>query len=136
MTDDLTSNERVLDTASLADRWTRMWNGELPAAAVVSPDCPAYFGRKPVTPRPESVRGPAELQRVVDAIREAIPGVRYGHRSEPLIARERGATITLLWEVESPGRGRRSGIDVLRHRDGLITEVWSVTGDLELPPMR
>ena len=58
---DLTSSEGVLDTASLADRWTRMWNGDLPAAAVVAPDCTTYFGRKPVTPRPESVRGPAEL---------------------------------------------------------------------------
>ncbi len=129
------SDERALDARSLAERWTRMWNHELPAAAVVAPDCSTYFGRKPVTPRPETVRGPAELQAAIDAIREAIPGVRYGHRSAPLIARGDGEDITLLWEVEAPGKGRRSGIDVLRHRGGLITEVWSVTGDLELPPM-
>ncbi len=130
------SSKRPSEPTSLAERWTRMWNDELPAAAVVAPDCSTYFGRKPVTPRPESAHGPAELQAAVDAIRKAIPGVRYGHRSEPLIARDGGETITLLWEVEAPGVGRRSGIDVLRHRDGLITEVWSVTGDLELPPMR
>ena len=117
--------------------WTAMWNGELPAAKIVSPDCAVYFGRTPVVERPTVTHGPDALQRVVDEIRGRLPGARYGFDSQPLHHAEGadGGVITLLWFIDIPGRGDRSGIDLLRYRDRAITEVWTLTGDLKLPHM-
>ena len=44
--------------------------------------------------------------------------------------------ITLLWDVAVPNQGTKTGIDLLRHEGAQITEVWSITGDLELPFMK
>jgi hypothetical protein len=74
----------------------------------------------------------------VDEIASSIEGIRYGHISDPLVAEgstDHTGSFTLLWEVQAPGVGTRSGIDIFRYSDDLITEVWSVTGDLELPPI-
>lgn len=121
----------------LARRWTALWNGELPAEAVVGADCSVYFGRRPLIARAETTSGPDELQAVVDAVRGHLGGVRYGFESAPLHQAGPGeaGTITLLWHVEVPGQDRRSGIDLLRHAGGAIQEVWSITGDLALPAM-
>ena len=64
-------------------------------------------------------------------------GARYGFESQPLHQAEgaEGGIITLLWFIDLPGHGRRSGIDLLRYRGRVIVEVWSITGDLKLPPM-
>ncbi|MGO4535070.1 hypothetical protein [Leifsonia sp. 2MCAF36] len=122
---------------ALAERWTRMWNRELPADQVVTPSCPTYFGRTPRTARPATAVGPEELQRTVDEIGSSIEGIRYGHVSAPLVtegSNEHAGSFTLLWEVQAPGFGTRSGIDILRYEGDLMTEVWSITGDLEFPP--
>jgi hypothetical protein len=126
------------DPVRLAQRWTAMWNGEVPASAVVAPDCAVYFGRRPMIARSTTAHGPAELQAVVDAIRGHLVGVRYGFASAPPCAEEGPGegVISLLWHVSALGLPRRSGIDLIRHAGGRIVEVWSITGDLELPPLR
>src|SRR5689334_13180137 len=89
--------------------------------------------------RATTARGPEELQAVVDAIRGHLVGVRYGFAATPPAAPDgetAGGIISLLWHVSALGLPRRSGIDLLRHAGGRIVEVWSVTGDLELPPLR
>ncbi|MFL5296894.1 MAG: hypothetical protein ACJ798_10985 [Phenylobacterium sp.] len=127
------------DPARLAQRWTALWNGEAPASAVVSPDCSVYFGRRPMIARATTAHGPEELQAVVDAVRGSLVSLRYGFAAAPLhqpgeLAGE--GVVTLLWHVSALGLPRRSGIDLLRHEGGRITEAWSITGDLELPPLR
>ena len=124
-------------TVRLAQRWTAMWNGELAAEAVVAPECSVYFGRRPMIARVTTAHGAAELQSVVDAVRANLVSVRYGFAAAPL-GHGAGAdgVVTLLWHVSALGLPRRSGIDLLRHAGGKVIEVWSITGDLELPPLR
>jgi hypothetical protein len=119
-------------------RWTDMWNCLVPAVEVVAADCRVYFGRKPQTARPTATTGPRELQSMIDAIRERLPGVRYRFDSLPRYQADSNTSgiITLLWNVAVPGEGTKTGIDLLRHEGAWITEVWSITGDLELPFMR
>ena len=122
----------------LTDQWTNMWNQIIPAADVVAADAHVYFGRKPATARSTSTTSASELQSVVDEIQTAIPGIRYGHRSTPTSSTgsdQAAGLITLLWEVSAPGAPARSGIDLLQYRGDQITEVWSITGDLELPSL-
>jgi hypothetical protein len=118
--------------------WTDMWNRLLPAAEVVAADCRVYFGRKPQTARPTTTTGPHELQSVIDSIRERLPGIFYRFDSLPRYQADSNTTgiITLLWNVAVPDQATRTGIDLLRHEGDWITEVWSITGDLELPFMR
>jgi hypothetical protein len=126
----------IEDGKLAARRWTEMWNRARPARSIVSEDCCVYFGRKPVTERPTRTVGPDELQDVIDAIAWEFPAIRYSYESEPCVAGTAdGSVITLLWNVEAPGRGTKSGIDILRLRGGLIVAAWSITGDLALPPM-
>jgi hypothetical protein len=126
------------DPVRLAQRWTAMWNGEVPARAVVAPDCAVYFGRRPMIARATTAHGPAELQAVIDEIRGHLVGVRYGFAAAPPCADDGPGegVISLLWHVSALGLPRRSGIDLIRHAGGRIVEVWSITGDLELPPLR
>src|SRR5215471_2196376 len=126
------------DPVRLAQRWTAMWNGEVPARAVVAPDCAVYFGRRPMIARLTTAHGPDELQGVVDAIRGHLVGVRYGFAAAPPNAETFGdeGVLSLLWHVAALGLPRRSGIDLIRHAGGKVTQAWSITGDLELPPLR
>ena len=89
--------------------------------------------------RATTAHGPAELQAVIDAIRGHPVGGRYGFAAAPPCAEDGqlgGGIISLLWHVSALGLPRRSGIDLLRHAGGKIVEAWSITGDLELPPLR
>ena len=124
-------------TTGYCTRWTDMWNRLLPATDVVTADCRVYFGRKPLIPRPTITTGPHELQNLIDTIRNHLPGIRYRFDSPPRYQADSNTSgiITLLWNAEVPGQGTLTGIDLLRHESGLITEVWSITGDLELPIM-
>jgi hypothetical protein len=120
-----------------ACRWTEMWNRARPARSIVSEDCRVYFGRKPETARPTRTVGPEELQDVIDAIAWEFAGIRYFYESEPVVAEAAdGCMVTLLWNVEMPGRGVKSGLDILRLRGGGIAVAWSITGDLLLPPLK
>lgn len=120
------------------DRWIDMWNRVIPAAEVVAAECRVYFGRAPQFARPNATTGPQERQVVVDAIRERLPGVRYSVESRLVYQSDSStsAMITLLWNVTVSAQGTRTGIDLLRHEGARITEVWSITGDLEMPVMR
>jgi hypothetical protein len=115
-----------------------MWNRLVPAAEVVAADCRVYFGREPQTARPTTTTGPRELQSMIDAIQERLPGIRYRVASPPRYQADSNTSgiITLLWNVAVPNQGTKTGIDLLRHQGAEITEVWSIAGDLELPLMR
>ena len=124
--------------AMYCERWTGMWNRLMPATEVVASECRVYFGRTPQTARSTTTTGPHELQIVIDAIREHRSGIRYFVHSLPRYQVDSHTTgiITLLWNATVPGQGTKTGIDLLRHEGARITEVWSITGDLQLPFMR
>jgi len=124
--------------AMYCERWTEMWNRLMPAAEVVAPECRVYFGRTPQSARSTTATGPHELQIVIDSIREHLPGIRYFVHSLPRYQADSHTTgiITLLWNATVSGHGTKTGIDLLRHEGARITEVWSITGDLQLPFMR
>ena len=128
----------AVTSTECSSRWTDMWNRLVPAVEVVAVDCRVYFGREPQTARPTATTGPLELQSVIDAIGERLPGIRYRFASPPRYHADSNTSgiITLLWNVDVPNRGTKTGIDLLRHEGARITEVWSITGDLELPFMR
>ena len=128
----------ALAFTAFCNHWTDMWNHLVPAAEVVAANCRVYFGRTPQTARPTATTGPHELQNVIDAIRERLPGVRYRFDSRLCYQADSNTSgiITLLWNVDVPCQGTRTGIDLLRHEGAWIVEAWSITGDLELPPMR
>jgi hypothetical protein len=134
----IAENAPAVAPAESCSRWTDMWNRLVPAVEVVAADCRVYFGREPQTARPTATTGPRELQSVIDAIRERLPGIRYRVASPPRYHADSNASgiITLLWNVAVPNQGTKTGIDLLRHEGARITEVWSITGDLELPFMR
>jgi hypothetical protein len=136
--DTLVESTAAVAPAAISNRWTDMWNCLVPASEMVAADCRVYFGRKPQTARPTAATGPHELQSVIDSIRERLPGIRYRVDSQPRYQADSNTSgiITLLWNVAVPGDGTRTGIDLLRHEGAWITEVWSITGDLELPFMR
>jgi len=98
----------------LARCWTDMWNRGIGARDVVTGDCRVYFGRTPQFDRPTTTVGPRELQGVVDGIAERFPGVRYSFASAPRYEEDGddGGLITLLWNLDIPGVGRKSGIDL------------------------
>jgi hypothetical protein len=128
----------AVTSTECSSRWTDMWNRLVPAVEVVAADCQVYFGREPQTARPTATTGPRELQSVIDAIWERLPGIRYRFASPPRYQADSNTSgiITLLWNVDVPNQGTKTGIDLLRHEGARITEVWSITGDLELPFMR
>ena len=136
--DHVAENAPAVAPAEYCSRWTDMWNRLLPAVEVVAADCRVYFGRAPQTARPTTTTGPRELQSVIDAIRERLPGIRYRVASPPRYQADSNTSgiITLLWNVDVPEQGTKTGIDLLRHEGARITEVWSITGDLELPLMQ
>jgi hypothetical protein len=104
---------------------------------VVSADCRVHFDRKSQIDRATSTCGPHELQSTIDAIWKRFPGIHHRADCEARYQADSddGASglITLLWNVDVPSEGTRTGIDLLRQRAGVIMEVWSITGDLELP---
>lgn len=130
-------SEDVLTGEDLASRWTLMWNGNLRAEEVVAPDCRVYFGRTPIVERDATVSGPVALQSVIDGIRARYSQIRYRHDSRPIFgpapSDHAEGMITLLWKADTPAIAPRSGIDLLCHAAGRVTEVWSITGDHELP---
>ena len=129
----------MFDPILLAARWTDMWNRRLDVGDVISSDCQVHFGRQPIHDRPRTTVGVAQLQAVVDGTAERVPGVVFSFEGAPphqrAIAGGRAGVITLLWEVNATGLEPRTGIDLLAHDGDRITTVWSITGDLRLPPL-
>ena len=124
-----------VDPTTITTGWTRMWNREIAANDIVTPHAEVHFGRTPPSPRPRTTNGPAELQEVVDRIGAAVEGVLYATQGDPLLDAS-GRHITIVWNVRGRDVEPRTGIDVLRvDQAGVIDEVWSVTGDLLLPPL-
>ncbi|MGT2427437.1 nuclear transport factor 2 family protein [Amnibacterium kyonggiense] len=117
--------------ASSIALWMEMWNtGGAIALHICSDDFRIHFGTsEPDGSNPgDSVRGAESFSRFLDWYREHHAGVVFTERRRAVD----GLHGRMLWDVEARGR-RVGGIDVFDFTsEGLIREVWSVTGSRSL----
>lgn len=124
----------------LFDRWTQLWNLKLHLAPdLLAPDLELHYAQSG-SELFDTVKTPEQL---VDAIRHwhsLRPGIQFEVEGEPcvdavqtgdsysgMIARPYNVCITNA----DNGDVWRSGTDILKFRDGLICEVWSVSSGRE-----
>jgi hypothetical protein len=117
--------------------WTALWNGDTALAEkIMAPEFRLRYAQ-PGAEVFDDVRHPHQLADVIAKWHAARPGLRFqpeGERIPELVMGDGGPT----GKVASPylatytahdGEERAiSGIDILRLENGLITEVWSVSG--------
>ncbi|WP_433427618.1 nuclear transport factor 2 family protein [Nonomuraea sp. CA-141351] len=137
----MSTDTRVMDVEDFNVRifelWSALWNGELSLAdRIMAPQFRLRYAQ-PGTDAFDHIRHPSQLAEMIAQFRAARPGLHFapdgeavadvhladggprGKIAQPYLARFTGET----------GRDLRiSGIDMLRIEDGLITEVWSVSG--------
>ena len=116
------------DTAVKAwDQWTLMWNGETDLAAEITGDgLRLHFGA--VGPFDDITDGKA-LGEAVAAFRTGFDSITYRTDVGPIV--DENGFVAVRWIADAVKEGepmKKGGIDILRLEDGLIVEVWSVTG--------
>ncbi|WP_433711235.1 nuclear transport factor 2 family protein [Nocardia sp. CA-084685] len=119
---------------TLFDEWTAMWNGDLGLAdKIMAPEFTLRYAQ-PGASDYDDIHDPRTFAAKIAEFHEQRPGIRFTPQGEPVVeidnartgfvARPYGAALTgpdgELVDV--------SGTDILRIADGLITEVWSVSG--------
>ncbi|WP_317619873.1 nuclear transport factor 2 family protein [Nonomuraea phyllanthi] len=124
-------------TGRILASWAALWNGELSLAdRNVAPEFRLRYAQ-PGTDAFDHIRHPSRLTEMITRFRAARSGLRFAPDGEAVadvrladgrahgkVAQPHVATFT-----DETGRDLRiSGIDMLRVEDGLITEVWSVSG--------
>ncbi|MFG2005029.1 nuclear transport factor 2 family protein [Spirillospora sp. NPDC048911] len=117
--------------------WSALWNGELGLAdRIMAPRFRLRYAQ-PGTDAFDHVRHPRQLAEIIARFREARPGLRFAPDGEAVadvrlaggVAHGKIAQPYLARFTDEAGHDLRiSGIDMLRIEDGLITEVWSVSG--------
>ncbi|OXR43045.1 hypothetical protein B7C42_04931 [Nocardia cerradoensis] len=120
----------------LFDRWTAMWNGELELASrIMAPRFTLRYAQ-PGAEAYDAIHDPETFARQIAAFRAAAPGQRFETQGEAVVEIDDRGTGT----VARPYGSRRpvadgeiavSGTDILRVEDGLIVEVWSVSGGIQ-----
>ncbi|MCZ4100166.1 nuclear transport factor 2 family protein [Streptomyces sp. So13.3] len=130
---------RQLGTGLFED-WTDVWNGDLAIAdRILTPGFRIHFGNAIPQADTDALRGPGGLVPFVVAHREAKPGLVYRMHGVPLVDLTATAgggpagQVCCRWSATRPdpdgaGEITVSGIDTLAVSDGLITDVWSVSG--------
>ncbi|SDT21946.1 nuclear transport factor 2 family protein [Microlunatus soli] len=110
-----------LDTLA---RWTRLWNGDLDQAEqICRPDFSIHFGGLGIADEADTIRTPAGLRRLIGSFRADRPGLGYGH-VRLIDGGDHGVSI---WNADRNDL-HVGGIDVFDFDDGLISHVYSVTG--------
>jgi SnoaL-like protein len=137
----MSSDTRVIDAEEFNVRifelWSALWNGELRLAdRIMAPRFRLRYAQ-PGTDAYDHVRHPSQLAEVIAQFRAARPGLLFAPDGESVadvhltdgVARGKIARPYVARFTDETGRESRiSGIDMLRIEDGLITEVWSVSG--------
>lgn len=118
------------------DDWTALWNGEVALAEkIMAPEFRLRYAQ-PGCEVFDTVRHPHQLADIIAKWHDKRPNLRFKPESEAVeeltmenglptgkIARPYLARFTFEGEERDI-----SGIDMLRLEDGLIAEVWSVSG--------
>lgn len=115
------------------EAWTRLWNGELTVAhAICAPDFSIFLGRAAVDGASPSddIACPQDLADFIESFRAQYPGITYSNVRH-LDFGDHGVSLwNADWEAVHVG-----GIDVFHFdRHGLISRVWSVTGQRTVQP--
>ncbi|MFI9782097.1 hypothetical protein ACIHEI_01105 [Kitasatospora sp. NPDC051984] len=120
-------------------QWTGMWNGELTIAdRILAPALRVRFGNALPTVDSDAFGTPEDIKGFVKLFRDSHTDLRYFVEGTPVVelASPGGPgthQVVSRWYSAYRGPGGKpvanSGIDQLAFRDGLITEVWSVTGN-------
>ena len=105
----------------LYDRWiNQLWAGQRIAAELVSTD---FVGHWPT----RDIRGPAELEKVVDHTRRTLADLKFYVEVGPF---SEGDLVAARWIGTGSGKNgpvRLTGNDILRVANGKIAEYWSGT---------
>jgi SnoaL-like domain len=128
--------------ARIFELWSRMWNGEV---ALVDQIMAPRFRLRYAQPTPgtdafDRIRQRPQLAEMITRFHQDRPGLRFAPDGEAVteldlvdgLATGKVASPYLAHLIDETGhRLHISGIDMLRLDDGLITEVWSVSGGKE-----
>ncbi|WP_326824943.1 ester cyclase [Streptosporangium sp. NBC_01639] len=117
--------------------WSALWNGELGLAEqIMAPQFRLRYAQ-PGTDAFDQIRHPAQLAEMITQFQAARSGLHFAPDGEAVadvrlidgVAHGKIARPYLARFTDETGRDLCiSGIDMLRIEDGLITEVWSVSG--------
>ncbi|MVU80313.1 hypothetical protein GPX89_24075 [Nocardia sp. ET3-3] len=118
----------------LYNRWTAIWNRELPVEEVMAPHFTLRYAQPGATVY-DDIHDPAAFAAQIELFHKQLPGIVFAPQGIPviemdetrtgLVAQPYGVTITRGDQVVD-----LSGTDILRSENGLIVEVWSVSGGL------
>lgn len=118
----------------LFDLWTEMWNGDLALAEkIMAPEFTLRYAQPNATVY-DSIRTPQALAAQIVEFGEARPGLRFTPQGEFVIEMDdtRTGFVASPYGAEYTGPDGEavsvSGTDILRATNGVITEVWSVSG--------
>ena len=105
----------------LYKRWiTELWAGRRVASELVSPD---FVGHWPT----REVRGPDELQTVVDETRGTLQELQFIVEVGPMFDGDMVAARWIATGSGGDGPARFTGNDLLRISNGKIVEYWAAT---------
>ncbi|WP_441952289.1 nuclear transport factor 2 family protein [Nocardia sp. 2TAF39] len=120
----------------LFDRWTAMWNGDLALAdQIMAPEFTLRYAQPGATAY-DNIHHPQALATQIATWRESIPGLRFTPQGDAVIEMDHTRTgfVARPYGARFTGTGGApvavSGTDILRTTNGVITEVWSVSGGL------
>ncbi|MBO2454572.1 hypothetical protein J4573_46315 [Actinomadura barringtoniae] len=120
------------------DDWTALWNRDLTLAEkIMAPEIRLRYAQ-PGSDAFDTIRHPKQLAERIDQFHETRPNLRYKAEGEAVVnltMSDGGPTglVTRPYLARHDYDGKPhaiSGIDMLRLENGLIVEVWSVSGGL------
>ncbi|WP_327121397.1 ester cyclase [Nocardia sp. NBC_01730] len=118
----------------LFDRWTAMWNGDLALAdQIMAPEFTLRYAQPGATVY-DDIHHPQALAAQIATSRESTPDLRFAPQGDAVIEMDdtRTGFVARPYGAQFTGTGGTpvavSGTDILRTLNGVITEVWSVSG--------
>jgi hypothetical protein len=126
----------------LWSQWTAMWNGK-PALAeeIIAPGFWVHLTLD-TGMAPEQLRDGMSVAKWVAGFRDRFERLVYSYSASPIVDLEQGV-VTCPWVVDGvyagrtkspldvPGKAfRKAGVDILRFRDGRISECWTLSNDV------
>ena len=141
------TNETVQTGRYLWDSWTTMWNGELPLARHIIADGFYAHLSNTSTADPATLRNAAEVEKWVTRVRSKYAELVYATDAGPFVDTT-AQTVTCYWKAKGIYAGFTGkagdivgkeftvvGTDILKFRDGKITECWTMSVPLEINPL-
>ncbi|MCU1641250.1 MAG: hypothetical protein JWN03_1525 [Nocardia sp.] len=120
----------------LFNRWTIMWNGDLALAQeIMAPEFTLRYAQ-PGASDYDDIHDPKAFAAQIESFHQQVPGLTFTPQGTPVVEMDDTGTgiIARPYGAQFDGpEGTRvdvSGTDILRTENGVIVEVWSVSGGL------